>query len=403
MRVAVIGAGPAGAITMDALAREPRGSFERIRVFERQRAPGGCWLDDADQKGVSVVDAGNSSSPSQPQPQPPGPPDLGGVMVWVEEDDGDDDEINGESAKKGMKQVDLLEALAKREADRPRSDIPPASELPTRTRRRYGVDGSGSGGGGGGGAGASSARASEPWPPRFGESSIYPYLETNVDLETMRYSNGGGVEGGGAAAAEEDAIDSPEYPATARSVARHGADTPFRHWTAMRAYVERLVRRRGYDGDGDGDGGMVAYGVTVELAEKVRRKGGTGDEDDEEWRLVLRREERNDENGDGDGGEDVDYWWEERFDAVVVASGHFNVPYVPRVEGLAAFARARERGVMHSKQYRGREGFRGKVSPCSFVFSFSFSLFLLPSLSPPFSFSFSSLLPDTPAPCINAN
>lgn len=40
-RVAVIGAGPAGAITIDALAKEK--AFDTIRVFERREAPGGCW------------------------------------------------------------------------------------------------------------------------------------------------------------------------------------------------------------------------------------------------------------------------------------------------------------------------------------------------------------------------
>jgi NADPH-dependent glutamate synthase beta subunit-like oxidoreductase len=40
-RVAVIGLGPAGAITIDALAQEK--AFDTIRVFERNEAPGGCW------------------------------------------------------------------------------------------------------------------------------------------------------------------------------------------------------------------------------------------------------------------------------------------------------------------------------------------------------------------------
>jgi cation diffusion facilitator CzcD-associated flavoprotein CzcO len=39
-RVAVIGLGPSGAITVDALAQEQ--AFA-IRVFERREAPGGCW------------------------------------------------------------------------------------------------------------------------------------------------------------------------------------------------------------------------------------------------------------------------------------------------------------------------------------------------------------------------
>jgi cation diffusion facilitator CzcD-associated flavoprotein CzcO len=40
-RVAVIGAGPAGAIAVDALAQE--GAFDVIRVFERREKVGGCW------------------------------------------------------------------------------------------------------------------------------------------------------------------------------------------------------------------------------------------------------------------------------------------------------------------------------------------------------------------------
>jgi cation diffusion facilitator CzcD-associated flavoprotein CzcO len=39
--VAVIGLGPSGAITIDALAKEQ--TFDRIVVFERKSAPGGCW------------------------------------------------------------------------------------------------------------------------------------------------------------------------------------------------------------------------------------------------------------------------------------------------------------------------------------------------------------------------
>lgn len=40
-RVAVIGAGPSGAIAVDALVRE--NAFDEIKVFERREGPGGCW------------------------------------------------------------------------------------------------------------------------------------------------------------------------------------------------------------------------------------------------------------------------------------------------------------------------------------------------------------------------
>lgn len=40
--IAIIGAGPAGAIAIDALAQEA--AFDTIRVFERREKAGGCWL-----------------------------------------------------------------------------------------------------------------------------------------------------------------------------------------------------------------------------------------------------------------------------------------------------------------------------------------------------------------------
>lgn len=101
----------------------------------------------------------------------------------------------------------------------------------------------------------------------------------------------------------------------------------------IRQYVRDLVNRKGYQD-------FVEYNTTVELVEK----------DGEEWRLVLRK-----------SGEKHDYWWEERFDAVTVANGHFSVPYVPSIRGLEEFAELHPGSVEHSKVYRGREKYRGKV------------------------------------------
>lgn len=162
-----------------------------------------------------------------------------------------------------------------------------------------------------------------PAQPRFAESSIYPYLETNVDDVAMSFTGGGG---GGESIPDER---------SQWSVSRHGAGTPFRHWRVLRRYIAGLWER-------DGHAGLVCYRTAVERAVKA---GG-------EWEVTLRRE--------GDDG--VDEWWVERYDAVVVASGHFNVPWVPAVEGLEEFERSRPGSVLHSKMYRGRDGFRGKVS-----------------------------------------
>jgi cation diffusion facilitator CzcD-associated flavoprotein CzcO len=50
----------------------------------------------------------------------------------------------------------------------------------------------------------------------------------------------------------------------------------------------------------------------------------------------------------------------EMYDAVVVASGHFSVPYIPSIEGIAAWCAAYPNSVLHSKAYRSAEPFTGK-------------------------------------------
>ncbi|KAK4653253.1 hypothetical protein QC762_511790 [Podospora pseudocomata] len=231
-RVAVIGAGPAGAIAIDALAQEK--TFDIIRVFERREEAGGCWIGDKAR-----------------------PPTLTNFP-----------------------------SLANRTADTP-LPIPP--KLPAQTPK--------------------SDR------PRFTESSVYPYLETNVDHLPMSFS--------------QEPIPADK---TDKSIALHGPKTPFRHWTVMQRYIKSLIERNNYED-------LVSYNTTVELAEKV----GT------EWKLVLRKE-----------GKEKDYWWTEYFDAVVVASGHYWVPYIPAIDGLDEFEKGRPGSVIHSKHFRGRGYFKNK-------------------------------------------
>ncbi|KAI0006652.1 hypothetical protein F4779DRAFT_555084 [Xylariaceae sp. FL0662B] len=231
-RVAVIGAGPAGAITIDALAQEK--AFDLIRVFERREGPGGCWIGD----GI-------------PPPH-----------------------------------ISDLASLAERTADPPVA-IP--ERLPAQT--------------------------SKSSQPRFTESSIYPYLETNVHFLAMQFT--------------QEPIP-PELSEWSKGI--HGPDTPFRHWKVLRRYVESLIERRGYHD-------LISYSTTVERAEKVG----------EEWKVTLRKE-----------GENSDYWWVEWFDAVVVASGHYAVPYIPQIQGLQEFEKAQPGSVIHSKHFRGRQAYHGK-------------------------------------------
>ncbi|KAF2001534.1 FAD/NAD(P)-binding domain-containing protein [Amniculicola lignicola CBS 123094] len=231
-RVAVIGTGPAGAIAIDALAKED--AFDVIRVFERREGPGGCWLEDTE---------------SHPH-------------------------------------LTDFTSLASRNGDRP-------IQIPT----------------------SFPAKTPKTSKPRHAESSIYPYLETNVDAIPMSFSDA--------------PIPTVRSPLT---ISKHGENSPFRHHTIIRKYIESLVHRNGYEK-------LVSYNTAVERVEKIGS----------EWKVVLRK---------GDGPQDQ--WWTEHFDAVVVASGHYNVPYVPNIEGLEDFERATPGSVQHSKMFRGRDAYKGK-------------------------------------------
>lgn len=50
------------------------------------------------------------------------------------------------------------------------------------------------------------------------------------------------------------------------------------------------------------------------------------------------------------------------YDAVVIASGHYNVPYIPNIPGAEAWDRAYPRAMIHSKFYRSRDNFKDKVA-----------------------------------------
>lgn len=69
---------------------------------------------------------------------------------------------------------------------------------------------------------------------------------------------------------------------------------------------------------------------------------------DKKWDLTSRS------TVDGSKEEDV-------FDAVVVANGHYSVPFIPPVTDLTAYAEAHPSSVLHSKQFRSPRAFDDKT------------------------------------------
>ncbi|KAI1472353.1 FAD/NAD(P)-binding domain-containing protein [Daldinia caldariorum] len=148
---------------------------------------------------------------------------------------------------------------------------------------------------------------------RFSKTPIYNSLTTNVPDVAMCFSD------------------------------RRFAYGPFPPHHVPKQYVESYFSAHRTDS-------LLSLNTTVEDVTKLRP-----DPEDvlglERWKLTLRRY---------DPARRVDVWWEEEFDAVILANGHYSVPYTPPVKGLEAYMRAYPGRVSHSKSYRSPLAFAGK-------------------------------------------
>lgn len=152
---------------------------------------------------------------------------------------------------------------------------------------------------------------------RFIDTATYSYLETNVHNEAMEFTQEPFPDGG-----------------TALSVGKYGSKTPFRHHTKIKAWLQNIYKQKRQDDH-------FEFNTSVELIEKNKDTG--------KWDIILRK-----------FGKKLDYIWRESFDAVVVATGRYDVPFVPYVEGLQEFYDTPGKIVIHTKAYRSRDQFRNK-------------------------------------------
>ena len=124
---------------------------------------------------------------------------------------------------------------------------------------------------------------------RYSDSPLHENLHSNIAPEIMSFT--------------EEPLPNRLSPQTLKE---YGPGAPYRHHTVVRQWIEDIFIRGGHDR-------LLELRTSVELVVKVK----------DEWEVTLRKVV----NGSN-------YWWKETFDAVVVASGHYNVPWFPLVEGF---------------------------------------------------------------------
>ncbi|KUJ13570.1 putative dimethylaniline monooxygenase [Mollisia scopiformis] len=149
-------------------------------------------------------------------------------------------------------------------------------------------------------------------------TGIYDTLDSNVGAEVMAFTH-------------------TPFPKdnSADSVRRYGSNNPTRPYQIIERYIEDGFKEYRH---------LLSLSTTVENVEKVG----------EEWVLTLRKA------NEPLRGEHKDYWWQEKFDAVVVATGHYNVPFIPAIWGIDEAVKALPHKFEHSKSFRSPDDYVGK-------------------------------------------
>lgn len=118
---------------------------------------------------------------------------------------------------------------------------------------------------------------------------------------------------------------------------RFGHANPTRPWRLVADYLEDIFAKHLH---------RVSFNATVESVRKDSRTG--------KWDITLRQSDVRFK------GEGLDFWWTESFDAVVVASGHYSVPFIPRISGIGEWYKRWPERLQHSKQFRSRDAYVDK-------------------------------------------
>ncbi|XDG07450.1 hypothetical protein ABKA04_007065 [Annulohypoxylon sp. FPYF3050] len=146
---------------------------------------------------------------------------------------------------------------------------------------------------------------------RFSKTPIYNSLTTNVPDIAMSFSD------------------------------RRFAYGPFAPHYIPRQYLESYFSAHGTDS-------LLSLRTTVEDITKLSPSTPSGLS---RWQLTLRKY---------DPVRHLDTWWAESFDAVILANGHYSVPYIPPVPGLESYIAKYPTRVQHSKYYRSPVPYTGK-------------------------------------------
>ena len=158
---------------------------------------------------------------------------------------------------------------------------------------------------------------------RFVQTPSYYGIKTNIIEKMMTYS------------------DSNRWPIDGDDEKRKYVEG-----TVVQEYIENYIGR-----NLDDPRVTLRLGSTVEDVEKIDRAAEEAAILPYRFKLTVR-ESYDDKQ---------DYWYQQEFDSIVVASGHYHVPFIPQVPGLRELQERFPNVVQHAKFYRESSSYKNKT------------------------------------------
>ncbi|CAK9438335.1 uncharacterized protein LODBEIA_P25590 [Lodderomyces beijingensis] len=161
---------------------------------------------------------------------------------------------------------------------------------------------------------------------RFVQTPSYHGIKTNIIEQMMTYS------------------DANKWDTTEE-------DTKYVVGTVVQDYIEKYIERNLSDPRVD-----LKLNSTVEDVERIARNDGYDDDKiqaDIPYRFKVTVRTPHDEH--------QDLWYQQEFDSIVVATGHYHVPFIPHVPGLKQVQETFPDLVQHAKFYRKSEDYKNKT------------------------------------------
>ncbi|CCH44928.1 Flavin-containing monooxygenase [Wickerhamomyces ciferrii] len=190
-------------------------------------------------------------------------------------------------------------------------------------------------------------------PPGQSQDQLDPKVEIPNDLklnQTFKTSRSKQQRYLHTASYEDLRTNIPEQLMTYSDEKTWGADPKLKveeHYIrgiAIQNYIERYINRHSKN---------VVLRTTVESINKdYSIKDGSS-----QFELTLRKET----NLKDQDGNYIDEWSIEKYDAVVIATGHYHVPYIPNVPGLNEVYQRFPSKIKHSKTFRASNDFKDQT------------------------------------------